>query len=313
MEITAKMVKELRDKTGAGMMKCKNALKETNGNFEEAVDYLRKKGLASADKRSGRATSEGLVVPVVSEDRRSAALIEVNCESDFVARNDQFSGFANKLANLVLTTPTIKTVQDLTNSTIDGKSVEEERKVTVATIGENITISRVERFEISDNENGLFDRYIHDGGVIGVLVKLTTDSKETSSHPETLALAHEVALQTAAMKPLFVTSDKVPADIIAREKEVILGQIKNDPKNANKPPEIMEKIIGGRISKYYKEFCLVNQLYVKDDSKTIGSLAEEISKKVGGKISITDFRRWALGESTKTDASSVEKTAEAAE
>lgn len=312
MEITAKMVKELREKTGAGMMKCKNALKETNGNFEEAIDYLRKKGLASADKRSGRATSEGLVVPVTSEDRRTAAILEINCESDFVARNDKFSDFSNKLIKLVLDTPSIKNVEDLKNATIDGKSVEEERKVAVATIGENISFGRLERFEFADGENGIFDTYIHDGGVIGVLVKISADSKEAANNAETLSYAHEVALQTAAMRPLYVNSEKVPSDIIAREKEVILGQIKNDPKNANKPPEIMEKIIQGRIAKYYKEFCLVEQAYVKDDSKTIKSLGEEISKKIGGTIKVTDFRRWALGESNQSSTATEEKSAEVA-
>lgn len=312
MEITAKMVKELREKTGAGMMKCKNALKETNGNFEEAIDYLRKKGLASADKRSGRPTSEGLVVPATSEDRRTAAILEINCESDFVARNDKFSDFSNKLIKLVLDTPSIKNVEDLKNATIDGKSVEEERKVAVATIGENISFGRLERFEFADGENGIFDTYIHDGGVIGVLVKISADSKEAANNAETLSYAHEVALQTAAMRPLYVNSEKVPSDIIAREKEVILGQIKNDPKNANKPPEIMEKIIQGRIAKYYKEFCLVEQAYVKDDSKTIKSLGEEISKKIGGTIKVTDFRRWALGESNQSSTATEEKSAEVA-
>ena len=301
MQITAQMVKELREKTGAGMMKCKDALKECNGNFEEAVDFLRKKGLASAGKRAGRATSEGLIVPVATEDRRTAAIVELNCETDFVARNDQFVDITNKLAKFVLENAAIKNTADLLKATFEGQTVEEYIKSIIATMGENITLGRVERFEIADGKFGIFDAYVHGDGNIGVLVHIDAENEAAQGSADTLAYAHEVALQTAAMKPLYLNSEKVPTEILAREKDVILGQIKNDPKNANKPEEIMNKIVDGRLNKYFKENCLVSQAYVKDDNMTIDELAGEYSKKAGGKISVANFRRWALGEAIEEE------------
>ncbi len=312
MQITAQMVKDLRDKTGAGMMKCKEALQECNGNFEEAVDFLRKKGLASADKRSGRATSQGLVVPMTSEDRRTAVILEVNCETDFVARNDNFVAFADKLAKAVLNNPSIQNVADLEKATIDGQPGEELRKSMVANTGENMSYGRVERFEIGKGKFGLFDTYIHGDGNIGVLVQLETETAEAAQNPEALTIAHEIALQAAAMKPLYTLPEEVPAADLAREKDVILGQIKNDPKNANKPEDIVNKIVDGRLAKYYKEYCLNEQSYVKDDSKAIKDLTAELSKKIGSKVALVTFRRWALGEAGAETETPEEKSAEAA-
>lgn len=311
MQITATMVKDLREKTGAGMMKCKEALQECNGNFEEAVDFLRKKGLASADKRSGRATSQGLIVPLTSPDRRTAVILEVNCETDFVARNENFIAFADKLAKAVLSNPAIKTVADLEKAIIDGQPGEELRKSMVANTGENMGFGRVERFEIADGKFGLFDTYIHGDGNIGVLVQLAAENAQAAQNPEAITLAHEIALQAAAMKPLYTVPAEVPTEHLAREKDVILGQIKNDPKNANKPEDIMNKIVEGRLAKYYKEYCLNEQAYVKDDSKSINDLTVELSKKLGSKVTLVTFRRWALGEAG-ADNSAEEKSAEAA-
>jgi elongation factor Ts len=312
MQITAKMVKDLREKTGAGMMKCKEALQECNGNFEEAVDFLRKKGLASADKRSGRATSQGLVIPLTSEDRRHAVIIEVNCETDFVARNENFVEFANKLATKALNDTNIKTVQDLEKADFDGQNGEEFRKSMVANTGENISYNRLERFDISDDKFGLFDAYVHGEGTIGVLVQIACETQEAANNEETLKLSHEIALQAAAMKPLYTTREEVPTEALAREKDVILGQIKNDHKNANKPEEIVNKIVEGRLGKYYKEYCLLEQSYVKDDSKSIQDLTQELSKKLGSKVTLTTFRRYALGESNEENQTPEEKSAEAA-
>ncbi len=312
MQITATMVKDLRDKTGAGMMKCKEALKECNGNLEEAIDFLRKKGLASADKRSGRATSQGLVIPLTSENKKQAAILEINCETDFVARNEKFVAFADKIAQTVLNNSSIKTVKDLEEATIDGQSGEEFRKSMVANTGEYITYGRIERFEIPAGKHGIFDAYVHGEGTIGVLVQLSTDSEEAAKKPETLDLAHEIALQAAAMKPLHTTREEVPTEALAREKDVILGQIKNDPKNANKPEEIVNKIVEGRLAKYYKEYCLLEQAYVKDDSKSISDLTDELSKKLGAKVHLITFRRWALGEAGAENETPEEKSAEAA-
>lgn len=312
MQITAQMVKELREKTGAGMMKCKEALAECKGNIEEAVDFLRKKGLAAADKRSGRATSQGLVVPVTSKDKRTAAIVEVNCETDFVARNDDFIAFANKLAELVLNTPSIKNVEDLEKATIEGQTVDEYRKSKIATIGENISLNRAERFEVAAGTFGVFDTYIHGDGNIGVLVQLATENDAASKNSDVLHYAHEVALQAAAMKPFYTFSKDVPTEILAREKDVIMGQIKNDPKNANKPEDILTKIVEGRLARYCKENCLVEQAYVKDDSKSIGDLAVDLSKKIGAKVGIVTFRRYALGEGAAVEATQGETSAEAA-
>lgn len=312
MQITAQMVKDLRDKTGAGMMKCKEALQECGGNFEEAVDFLRKKGLASADKRSGRATSQGLVVPLTSEDRRTAVILEVNCETDFVARNDNFVAFADKLAKAVLTNPAIQSVADLEKATIEGQPGEEYRKTMVANTGENMSFGRVERFEIANGKFGLFDTYIHGDGNIGVLVQLETETAEAAANVEAINLAHEIALQAAAMKPLYTMPSEIPTEHLAREKDVIIGQIKNDPKNANKPEDIMNKIVEGRLEKYRKEYCLNEQTYVKDDSKSIKDLTAELSKKIGARVALVTFRRWALGEAGAEEATPEDKSAEAA-
>ena len=312
MQITAQMVKDLRDKTSVGMMKCKEALVECNGNIEEAVDFLRKKGLASADKRSGRATSEGIVLPKTTDDRRTAVIVEVNCETDFVARNDDFAAFANKIADFVIANPNIKNVDDLEKATIEGQSGEEFRKSMIAVTGENISFGRVERFDIAEGTHGIFDSYIHGEGSIGVLVQISCENEAAAKHEETVNFAHEVALQAAAMKPLYTHRKEVPTEALAREKDVITGQIKNDPKNANKPEDIVNKIIEGRLGKYYQENCLLEQGYVKDDSKSINDLADDFSKKVGGKISVVRFRRWALGENNAEETTTEEQTNEAA-
>lgn len=296
MEITAKMVSELREKTGAGMMKCKSALVECKGDIEAAVDYLRKKGLASADGKSGRTTSQGLVYPHLSADRRSAVLLEINCETDFVARNELFKDFISQLAQHALNTPKICTIGDLDASTHNGQKVEETRKGLISKTGENITMGRLERIQIPNGKHGTSDSYVHGDGNIGVVVQLLTSTPAIAASEEVTHLAHEIALQTAAMKPRYTDRTEVPAADIQREKEVILGQIKNDPKNANKPENILTKIVDGRIDKFFKEHCLVDQSYVKDDTKSIKDLCDELGKKLGGTISVCTFRRWVLGE-----------------
>ncbi|MDD2998886.1 MAG: translation elongation factor Ts, partial [Candidatus Riflebacteria bacterium] len=303
MQITAQMVKDLREKTGAGMMKCKEALAECNGNLEEAIDFLRKKGLASADKRSGRATSQGLVIPLTTADRRTAAIVEVNCETDFVARNDDFGTFANKIAELVLNNPSVKTVEDLNKLSIEGQSVEEFVKTMIAKTGENISVSRAEHIEFAKGKYGIFDSYIHGEGSIGVLVQLSTATEEAAKNAEVTHYAHEIALQAAAMKPSYTFRSEVPTETLQREKEVILGQISNDPKNAGKPENILAKIVEGRIDKYCKENCLVEQMYVKDDSKSITDMTNDLSKKIGAKAEVVTFRRWARGEAAAAEAS----------
>ncbi|HNW34820.1 MAG TPA: translation elongation factor Ts, partial [Candidatus Ozemobacteraceae bacterium] len=203
MEINAKMVSELREKTGAGMMKCKEALVQTKGDIEAAVDYLRKKGLASADGKSGRATSQGLVHPHLSADRRTAIMLEINCETDFVARNELFKDFIGQLAQHALNTPKIRTVTDLDASTHNGQKVEDTRKSLISKTGENITMGRLERVEVPTGKHGTFDTYVHGEGNIGVVVQLITSTPALAAHDEVKHLAHEIALQAAAMKPRY--------------------------------------------------------------------------------------------------------------
>jgi len=297
MEISAEKVRELREKTGAGMMKCKEALISCKGNMEEAVDYLRKKGLASADGKAGRSTSQGLITTLASSDKRIAALVEVNCETDFVARNDLFKNFTQALANQLLTNSSIKTAADLDTSKLpNGPKVEEARKSLIAKTGENISISRCERLEISPSVQGIFDTYIHGDGNIGVVVQIECAAQAAANSEEVKIFVHDVALQVAAMKPRYISRVDVPSDIIAKEKDIILGQIKNDPKNANKPENILIKIVDGRLDKYYKEYCLLEQLFVKDDTKTISDLAADLTKKLGSTVAIKMIRRWVVGE-----------------
>ena len=299
MEISAKLVKDLREQTGAGMMKCKEALVECKGDFERAVDYLRKKGLASADKKSGRATSQGLIVTSVSQDGRTAVIAEVNCETDFVAKNETFVDFASLIAKSVMANKAISGAEALETAVLlNGVRADEERKSLIARIGENVTFGRVERHELAQGKSGRFDTYIHGEGNIGVLVKLSCSTADVAGKKEVKVLAHEVALQVAAMKPRHVDRTEVPQQIVEREKDVIIGQLQNDPKNANKPQDIINKIVEGRVDKYFKEFCLVEQLYIKDDTKTIKALAEQIGSTVGGTVTVELFRRWEIGEKT---------------
>jgi elongation factor Ts len=226
MQITAQLVKELREKTGAGMLKCKEALVECNGEFETAVDYLRKKGLASADKRSGRATSQGLVIPLTTADKRTAAIVEVNCETDFVARNEDFGAFASKIANLVLKTPSIKTAEDLNKLTVDGHPFEEYIKSKIATTGENISVSRAEHLTFPAGKNGIFVTYVHGEGSIGVLVQVKAETEAAANNPEVDRYAHEVALQVAAMNPIALSSANISQDVKTRELNIAIEKTK---------------------------------------------------------------------------------------
>lgn len=299
MEITAEMVRNLREKTGAGMMKCKEALIECKGNSEDAVDLLRKKGLASADKKAGRDASQGLVTAVVSEDRTKAAIIEINCETDFVARNENFKQLSKTIAEYVLAHPKVKTVEELANEKLStGQTIDEVRKALVTKTGENMSIRRIERMEVSAGCHGMFDAYIHGEGGLGVLALVECANADGAKHEDLKTFVHDVALQVAAMKPWFVRREEVPQDVLAREKDVVLGQIKNDPKNANKPENIMLKIVEGRIGKFYEERCLLEQVSIRDEEKVkkIADVAAEVGKKLGGDVKIVSFRRWAIGE-----------------
>lgn len=287
--ITAKSVKELRDKTGAGMMDCKKALTETNGDVEKAIEVLREKGLAAAAKKAGRTAAEGIVKTFVSEDGKNASIVEVNCETDFVAANEEFVSFAEKVAELAANT-SVNTVEELLNEKLGDATVQETLTALVAKLGENMTVRRFEKLSV---ENGAIESYIHGGGRIGVLVEVSTegDSKVAKE------VAKEVCMQVAAANPLFLNRDSVDQEALEKEKEIYRAQALNE----GKPEKIVEKMVMGRIQKYFKEVCLVDQIWVKDGDKTITKLLEEKSKEAGAPISVTKFVRYERGEGIEVE------------
>ncbi|GAA0078045.1 translation elongation factor Ts [Clostridium sp. CTA-5] len=283
--ITAKSVKELRERTGAGMMDCKKALTETDGDIEKAIEVLREKGLAAAAKKSGRVAAEGLVKTYISEDKKSGAIVELNCETDFVAANDEFIAFADTLAKIAVTT-SATTVEEFVNGKFDGEAtVTEALTGLIAKLGENMTVRRFVKFSL---DNGVVKSYIHGGGRIGVLVEVACDTES----PVVEEVAKELCMQIAAANPLFLSKDQVDQDAIEKEKEIYRVQALNE----GKPEKIVDKMVMGRIQKYYKEVCLLEQLWVKDGDKTITKFIEEKSKEVGSPITVNRYVRFERGE-----------------
>lgn len=283
--ITAQSVKELREITGAGMMNCKKALVETDGDIEKAVELLREKGLAAAAKKAGRVAAEGLVKTYISDDKKKASIVEVNCETDFVAANEQFIAFVDKVAELVVDT-TATTVEDFVNIKFnEEKTVQEYLTELIATLGENMTVRRFEKFAI---ENGRLETYVHGGGRIGVVVEVACD-KDSEVLSE---VAKEICMQVAAVNPLFLNKDSVDQEAVEKEKEIYRVQALNE----GKPESIVDKMVMGRVQKYYKEVCLLEQAWVKDGEKTITKFVEEKAKEVGAPISVTKFTRFERGE-----------------
>ncbi len=272
MAITAAQVKELRERTGSGMMECKNALVETNGDIDAAVELMRKRGLAKADKKSDRVAAEGAIVVSRSDDQRVASMVEVNCETDFVSGGDDFQSFSKAVADAVRT----ENPADLDAAlalNIEGGEVNTVRQELVAKIGENIQVRRFVRFE---SANGLVTSYLH-GNRIGVLVELENGNEE---------LGRDVAMHIAASKPLCVNEDEVPADVLEKEREILIAQAKD----SGKPEEIIEKMVQGRIKKYLSEVTLLGQAFVKDPDLTV----EKLLKNAGAKV--VRFARFEVGE-----------------
>ncbi len=292
MAVTAAMIKELRELTGVGMSACKNALVETDGNIEEAIEYLRKQGLANAAKKAGRIAAEGLSYAYISDDNSVGTVVEVNSETDFVAKNDLFKAFVDNVAKQAAKSDA-KDVESL----LEEKWIEDESKTVkealtekISVIGENLNIRRFEK--VVNTGDSFLVSYIHAGGKIAVLVELATSSKD-----EALVTAGKnVAMQIASMSPKFVSTDDVPADFIAHEKEVLLEQAKNDPKNANKPEAILEKMLTGRLNKEMKEVCLLEQEYVLGDKISVGQYLKEVSKEIGADVTVKNFIRFETGE-----------------
>jgi elongation factor Ts len=291
VEISASMVKELREKSGAAMMDCKNALKDASGDFEKAFELLRQKGAASASKKSGRATSEGLVVGHTSADGKTATLVELNCETDFVARNEQFVALGKSLAELA-NNDSISCVDTLTAGQIDGRLVKDHLTDAVGKIGENITLRRVSTIKAS-TANGLAGLYIHAlGGKMGAIVELTADA-EISDKEAYTALAREVAMHVVSAKPTFLTREEIPAEVLENERRIESGKADL----ADKKPEMRDKIVTGRVDKILGERCLAEQPFIKDPSTTVGKYLQAKGKELGSPIKALSFAIFILGES----------------
>ena len=292
MAITAAQVKELREMTGAGMMDCKKALTETDGDMDKAVDYLRENGLAKAEKKAGRIAAEGIVKTNISADKKRASIVEVNSETDFVAKNEKFQAFVEAVAAQAIDTDAadIEAFLNEAWAADTSKTVNEELASMIATIGENMNIRRFEKVSC---DNGIVVDYIHAGGKIGVLVAAETDSTSDA----VVECLKNVAMQVAAMNPKYLSSADVSDEYKEKEKEVLLAQAKNDPKNAGKPDEIIEKMIIGRLNKELKEVCLTEQLYVKAENKeSVAKYVDMVAKENGCNITLKQFVRFETGE-----------------
>ena len=288
--ITASMVNELRKITGCGMMECKKALSEANGDMDEAVKVLREKGLAVAAKKADRIAAEGVVDILVSEDGKTAAMIEVNAETDFVAKNEKFLDFVKGLLKTIIATKPADVAELLTKN-FDGTemSVEAKLKDMIFPIGENMNIRRFLVVE------GVLTSYIHGKGSTGVIVKFEADDA-AASNEGFAAFAKNIALQVAAMPVLYLDKDSVPAKDLEEEKSVILAQLANDPKNANKPAQILEKMVAGKLGKFYEKNCLLEQEYVKEDKMSVTQYVENTAKALGGSIKVVGYVMFEKGE-----------------
>ncbi len=286
MAFTAKDVQALRAATNCGMMDCKKALTEADGNMEKAIELLREKGLAAVAKKAGRVAAEGVVLAKYDEAKKVAAIIEVNSETDFVAKNESFLKFVEDCADVIIE----QNPADL-DALMACKSgeftVEEMLREKVLVIGENLKIRRFVR------EEGDIATYIHAGGKIGVMVKFETNA---GGKPEFVELGKDIAMQIAAINPAYLCKEEVPAEVIANEKEILMAQIQNDEKLKNKPAQVMEKMVEGKVGKYYKENCLIEQAFVKDDKVSVGEYVQSVAKNLGCNIKILSYVRFEKGE-----------------
>lgn len=285
MAFTAKDVQALREKTGCGMMDCKKALTECDGNMDAAVDYLREKGFASQAKKASRVAAEGTVA-VFSADGASA-VVEVNSETDFVASNDEFKAFAAKVAEVVAKkNPADVDALLAAKDDETGKTVDELKQDVFLKFRENMQVRRFERYE------GAVATYVHMGGKIGVMVKFDTDVADKDGFA---AMGKNVAMQIAAMNPSYLDEASVPAEVLEKEKSIMVAQMKEDPKMANKPEQVLAKIVDGKMGKYFKENCLVDQTFIMDDI-SVGKYVANTAKELGGNIKVTGFVRFEKGE-----------------
>lgn len=291
MEITASMVKELREMTGAGVMACKKALVETDGDFDKAIEVLREKGEATAVKKAGRIAAEGVVRAEVKDDK-TAIIVEVNSETDFVAKNEKFGTFVSNIVEQIFDTSAKDAEALLEEKFIkdQSKTVKEELVSQIAVIGENLSIRRFTKI----NSDGVVVPYIHGGGRIGVLI----EAKADVVNADVKAALKNIAMQIAALNPKYTSRSEVSEEFIAHEKEILLAQIMNDPKEASKPEKVIEGMVNGRINKEMKEICLLDQVYVKaeDGKQTVAQYVADVAKATGSNLEIKGFVRYETGE-----------------
>ena len=284
-EITASLVKELREMTGAGMMECKKALVEADGNLDAAVDVLRTRGLAAVAKKAGRATNEGTVMALVSEDGKAGAVVELNCETDFVGMNDKFKAYAEKIAKAALAANPAD-MEALKAADAEGETVEAVVTDAIHTLGENIQLSR-----FAVEQGGAVSSYIHGGGKIGVLVQFDVEGIDPASDGFK-AYGRDIAMQVAAASPVAANRDAVDPAIVEHEKAIYMAQAAE----SGKPEAIQEKMATGRLEKFFKESTLTEQAFVKNPDQSVSEYTDEVAKNLGGTIGIVDFKRFVLGE-----------------
>ena len=287
--ISAKDVMELRKQTDCGMMECKKALTEADGNFEKAIEILRERGLATAAKKASRIAAEGMVYADYCPECKVGVVIEVNAETDFVAKNDKFVAFVKEATQVIMKQNPADVEALMACKTESGETVDEALKNLILVIKENIKVRRFTRYE------GVCAAYIHAGGTHAVLVNFDT-TDEVAAKPEFAAYGKDIAMQIAAANPTYVCREEVPADVLDKEKEILLAQMANDPKTANKPEAVKEKMILGKVGKFYKENCLVDQAFVKDDKQSVAQHTAQVAKELGGEIKIVKFVRYEKGE-----------------
>ena len=288
MAISAKDVMELRKQTDCGMMECKKALTEADGNFEKAIEILRERGLATAAKKASRTAAEGMVYADYCPQCKVGVVIEVNAETDFVAKNDKFVDFVKK-ATKVIMEQNPADVETLMNCKMGDETVDQALKELILVIKENIKVRRFVRYE------GVCSAYVHGGGTHGILVNFET-TNDIDSKDEFTAYGKDIAMQVAAANPSYVDEASVPAEVVAKEKEIMLAQMAGDPKNANKPDAVKQKMIEGKIKKFFKENCLVDQEFVKDGDLSVAQYTAKVAKDLGGEIKIVKFTRFVKGE-----------------
>ena len=286
MAFTAKDVQALRERTGCGMMDCKKALTEADGDMEKAVEILRERGLAAQTKKAGRIAAEGVVYACSTEN--VGVIIEINSETDFVAKNDKFMDFVKACAEAVVKYNPAD-VDALLQCDGGEGTIEEMLRDRILTIGENIKIRRFERVD------GVTVPYIHMGGVYATLVKFET-TPEIAAKPEFTDFGKDIAMQVAAINPTYLSEEEVPASVVENEKEIRIAQLKQDPKNANKPQNILDKIVTGGLGKFFKEVCLLDQSFVKDDKMSVKDYVAKTAKELGGDIKVVKFLRYEKGE-----------------